>query len=932
SGSIRSKWAEGLAFIPSVYTHEPPSFRSTFKRKLNRKNGRRLTKLHAAIISAVVQATDALGHDGSASPSGETPAQVWWLLFHLEMLLLAPATKRQRGGLSINQCIQQRMLDLASGNIQPLYEGAAKVSSWRNASDRPARPDNRAAQAAADSDNYRTAKARVCNVAAVAPINDSNIDAVKKLIPPPLPSLGREEPTISTHQTYHLPGDICATIRKAPRTTAGGLQCDTIDAFVDLIKCEDEAIDANLRRLFDFIYRGQVPKAVQHYFSDGYLFCFFKDPANPSKLRPIQIPSALRRLIASHVCTYGRSRFAMDLLPYNFAVGVKGGMNFVTKAFQLISERYIEEPQLRGDCPSRAIVFFDIVNMFSEMSREELLDRIGERYPEMLPLALLLYGDPGQVHFRWEDGTWRIIDVLEGLAQGCPLSGLFAALVLNEIVRPVDNMLRERAAARLASGDKGDDGHGGVTHFGGWVDDLSAGVPLEDLEFCCEEMAKAGGPRGGVFNTFKTRIQTSCDGESIHDTLRERDPELALSVARTIAKFSQRPYKGIGPATEPVELVEGNRLLGSPVGSPEFAEDFCDGVAEAAMKEAAQLTAHVPDLQTRLRLFSQCTLQKLPYLLGNDIMFQMPLGDTERFDPAHWMEWKGPLVDAINRQITGFLESLLGIDEVPALALQICQLELRSGGLGMVAPAARAAPDFCISMAQAIRQAREGFRFGRGIEPVKVHQSLADLFSLATNPTSRYLARYKELVPHIAAVACSPQTPSEERVAHFTYSLSPHSARSRLKDFCGRTKRAVLFETALRDWPDHVHHLPSILVSQTSYPLINMSRSVKTHRIQNDLFAIAIRRKLRLPVFDPAASPRCWCGQMHDCWGDHAMSCVANNKTMAHNYMRDGIAVALQAPLATAGLILATTKLEKERTGLISSNPDLKPLDMSFRP
>ncbi|KAL7553912.1 hypothetical protein ACHAWF_017523, partial [Thalassiosira exigua] len=340
------------------------------------------------------------------------------------------------------------MLDLASGDIQPLLEGAAKVSSWRSASDRPARPDNRAAQAAADSDNYRTAKARVCNVAAVAPINDSNIATVKKLIPPPLPSLGREEPTISTHQTYHLPGDICATIRKAPRTTAGGLQCDTIDAFVDLVKCEDEAIDANLRRLFDFIYRGQVPQAVQHYFSDGYLFCLFKDPDNPAKLRPIQIPS----------------RFAMDLLPYNFAVGVKGGMNFVTKAFQLISEKYIEGPQLRDDCPSRAIVFFDIVNMFSEMSREELLDRIGKCYPEMLPLALLLYGDPGQVHFRWEDGTWRHLSVLEGLAQGCPLSGLFAALVLNEIVKPVDEMLKARAAARLADNDGGDDDHGGVTH------------------------------------------------------------------------------------------------------------------------------------------------------------------------------------------------------------------------------------------------------------------------------------------------------------------------------------------------------------------------------------------------------------------------------------------------------------------------------------
>ncbi|KAL7523878.1 LOW QUALITY PROTEIN: hypothetical protein ACHAWF_000718, partial [Thalassiosira exigua] len=242
----------------------------------------------------------------------------------------------------------------------------------------------------------------------------------------------------------------------------------------------------------------------------------------------------------------------MDLLPYNFVVGVKGRMNFVTKAFQLIS--YIEEPQLRSDCLSRAIVFFDIVNMFSEMSHEELLDRIGEFYPEMLPLALLLYGDPGQIHFQWEDGTWWILSVLEGLAQGCPLSGIFAALVLNKIVKPIDEMLKEQAVARLANGDGGDDGHGGVTHFGGWVEDLSAGVLLEDGEFCCEEMEKSGRPRGGVFNTFKTRIQTSCNGGSIHETLQERDPELALSAAKTISKFSLRPYEGIGPATEPVEL------------------------------------------------------------------------------------------------------------------------------------------------------------------------------------------------------------------------------------------------------------------------------------------------------------------------------------------------------------------------------------------
>ncbi|KAL7527363.1 hypothetical protein ACHAWF_002150 [Thalassiosira exigua] len=145
---------------------------------------------------------------------------------------------------------------------------------------------------------------------------------------------------MSSHQDYHLPGDICETIRQAPRTTAAGVHCDTLDSFVDLVKMEDEAINGNIRRLFDLIYRGEVPRSVRRFFSDGYLFCLYKDPHDKSKLQPLGVPSALRRLIASHVCWYGKARFALDLLPFNFAIGVPGGgVNFLTKAMQLTLER-----------------------------------------------------------------------------------------------------------------------------------------------------------------------------------------------------------------------------------------------------------------------------------------------------------------------------------------------------------------------------------------------------------------------------------------------------------------------------------------------------------------------------------------------------------------------------------------------------------------
>ena len=55
---------------------------------------------------------------------------------------------------------------------------------------------------------------------------------------------------------------------------------------------------------------------------DVYLFCLHKDPTDASKLRPLGIPTAMRRIIARHVAQYFKPKFADYLLPINFAVGI----------------------------------------------------------------------------------------------------------------------------------------------------------------------------------------------------------------------------------------------------------------------------------------------------------------------------------------------------------------------------------------------------------------------------------------------------------------------------------------------------------------------------------------------------------------------------------------------------------------------------------
>ena len=87
-------------------------------------------------------------------------------------------------------------------------------------------------------------------------------------------------------------------------------------------------------------------------------------------------------------------RFVQKLLPYNYAIMVKGRIQFIIKIVQLAAENYMTNPQNESPprCPTRAILYADIKNMFDCVSREELMNIISECFPELLPLAHLLYG------------------------------------------------------------------------------------------------------------------------------------------------------------------------------------------------------------------------------------------------------------------------------------------------------------------------------------------------------------------------------------------------------------------------------------------------------------------------------------------------------------------------------------------------------------
>jgi hypothetical protein len=130
---------------------------------------------------------------------------------------------------------------------------------------------------------------------------------------------------------------------------------------------------------------------------------------------------------------------------------------------------------------------------------------------------------------------------------------------------------------------------------------------------------------------------------------------LATSLSTSIATFSTTPHPTNKTAPViPIELTTGFRLLGHHVGSANFASEFVDCHVAIGKKNITSLLDNLSYQQTRLYLFSQCIIQKLPHLLSSDVLFHLP---TKHPDPP-WEDWNSPLASYIDSIIKTFFATL----------------------------------------------------------------------------------------------------------------------------------------------------------------------------------------------------------------------------------------------------------------------------------
>jgi hypothetical protein len=293
-----SSWSTAFDFITSRQAVQPPNFRHTWLHFLKHRNAAAFTSIQAGLLRAI-----SLAH-ASQGPSCD-PTPFWWLFLHLELLLLHPTSSNNRDGESIQSTIAARIASFQDGHIEELWTSAtAIVSSPTSTSPPTPGPTNKAIQHSADSDNWRTAYNRACSNQQKATISTSNEGLIHDLyVPPYAPIHPTNQPTTPhpTPQQHNLPGDICETIKQLPKGKANGIIADSVDAFSRLVRLNNPSVNTDLQFFFNAIFTNKVPPALQPYLRDTYLFCLHKDPNDPSKLRPIGVPTAIRRIIGNHI-------------------------------------------------------------------------------------------------------------------------------------------------------------------------------------------------------------------------------------------------------------------------------------------------------------------------------------------------------------------------------------------------------------------------------------------------------------------------------------------------------------------------------------------------------------------------------------------------------------------------------------------------------
>ena len=959
--SSLNHWQNGLQWLQD-FTPSPPSFRQSLISKIKFEVEDAVLCLFEDLIALCVETNKKADESSLEDDFNFQNEHIWKLPFIFEQLILAPkpyssSSNNKKKDLSIRKLIYHRIRLFRSGQLEQLYNESCLVHSRSRSSYAATPPDkNACAQEAADNDNFRSCQTRLGNDLGIAPLNEANIPIIEKLFPPSLQLNIREQrrnrgshmhtrSSINKKKLVFTPQEVINHLLRLRRHKAPGIQVDSLDLFIKLARRRsnekrkkdhrrDKSITTqNLASFFTIIAQGNLPPAVTELIRTTYLVALQKDANDLTKLRPLGIPAAIRRITASMIVYKFKSDFAEYLLPFNYAVGISGGLDLITNTIRMGVEKYISTPEDNFELPSRALISIDIRNMFNAVSREKLREIIRLHFPTLEEFADLLYDDFGKVFAKKEDGSWLEIAVEEGFAQGCPISPIFGALVLGVILKKVHADLDKQVANRIATNVMGDDNKGGETITMAYIDDVNCLVPHEDVKFFLDKFKLYGEELGGIMNTEKTKILTSTHNTSTVQSLKDTNDEFNQLVAEdletAIALYSRQKLED--GSVVPHEVTDGLRVLGSPVGNNEYCQDFFQKQLKKAKTSASRLLQGLESQQTILQVFRACTSTKMTHLFASDVVCSPDLPDINK-----WDLFQSPMCVEFDKMTENVLASLMGVPSIPDASIYMASMATQFGGLGIQNPRATAIPSFVINVKRCLGYINNGVWIGHNHPTFTLPNSITSIWASPESSPSTTLKLFYKYLPSIESICVSDLVPNKRDF--FLNKSSVNTCRERIKEAVGnKTRSYIKIAWELNKDKPSLDNFTDILHPNLAQGLLDMPRLDNNNRLDNQIFSTILKRKLRIPLYqtnDQLICPRC--KQHFDVYGDHLFKCIkcVPNKKITHNKWRDDVEKhVMKDILPLVKLIDKPSETENEKTKCIPSlrNTKIKPFDLSFK-
>ncbi len=189
-------------------------------------------------------------------------------------------------------------------------------------------------------------------------------------------------------------------------------------------------------------------------------------------------------------------------------------------------------------------------------------------------------------------------------------------------------------------------------------------------------------PLGCHLNPNKTHIMTSTSGTSSFPAIKwDYSAAVANSVYQALVTYNVSSSTAANGTTVllPIEVAGDLHILRQQLSSHTYALFFFAAHLKENLLDTSKFFNTASDHHTVLCLFTQCTLHKLPHLLGLEALYCF-------CEPSYncWNEWIGPLSVGIDQMVEASLAKLTQRSFLEANSLLIAYLSIAQGRLGLM--------------------------------------------------------------------------------------------------------------------------------------------------------------------------------------------------------------------------------------------------------